>query len=118
MKKFILDTNVLLNDPASILSFGDNHVIIPMTVLEELDNIKSRHTDVSRDARVVIRQLSDIIGDRSYEELTTGIKISETVKGVPEGALLSVIKDDIENYALLDLDIPDNRIINTKRNSL
>lgn len=113
MKKFILDTNVLLNDPSSILSFENNHVIIPMTVLEELDNIKSRGTDVSRDARVVIRQLSDIIGDCSNEELFEGIKISDTIKGVPEGALLSVINDSVENFALLDLSIPDNRIINT-----
>ena len=37
-KIYVLDTNVLLCDPASILSFADRDVVIPMTVIEELDN--------------------------------------------------------------------------------
>ena len=36
-KIYVLDTNVLLCDPASILSFADRDVVIPMTVIEELD---------------------------------------------------------------------------------
>lgn len=36
-KIYVLDTNVLLCDPASILSFVDRDVVIPMTVIEELD---------------------------------------------------------------------------------
>lgn len=36
-KIYVLDTNVLLCDPASILSFADRGVVIPMTVIEELD---------------------------------------------------------------------------------
>lgn len=35
-KIYVLDTNVLLCDPASILSFADRDVVIPMTVIEEL----------------------------------------------------------------------------------
>lgn len=36
-KTFILDTNVLIHDPESIFAFSDNKVIIPMTVIEELE---------------------------------------------------------------------------------
>ena len=41
-KIYVLDTNVLLNDPAAIYAFNEHKVIIPMTVLEELDDIKER----------------------------------------------------------------------------
>lgn len=40
-KIYVLDTNVLLCDPASILSFADRDVVIPMTVIEELDKKKN-----------------------------------------------------------------------------
>lgn len=47
-KIYVLDTNVLLCDPASILSFADRDVVIPMTVIEELDKKKrSRRTGLS-----------------------------------------------------------------------
>ena len=39
-KLFILDTNVLLHEPLAIYSFKEHDVLIPMTVLEELDNIR------------------------------------------------------------------------------
>ena len=43
-KHFVLDTNVLLHNPESINSFGDNYVLLPMTVIEELDNFKRSKT--------------------------------------------------------------------------
>lgn len=39
-KTFILDTNVLLHDPNAFMQFGDNDVIIPFQVLEEIDKFK------------------------------------------------------------------------------
>ena len=57
IKNFVLDTNVLLHNPASIVGFGDNHVIIPMVVLEELDLIKTQASEIGRNARQVIRHL-------------------------------------------------------------
>ena len=47
----------------AIYSFKEHDVLIPMTVLEELDNIKDRHKDVSRDARIAIRALEDVFRD-------------------------------------------------------
>ena len=41
-KNFVLDTNVLLHDPRSIFRFDDNNVIIPIYVIEEIDQFKTR----------------------------------------------------------------------------
>lgn len=69
-KLFILDTNVLLHEPLAIYSFKEHDVLIPMTVLEELDNIKDRQKDVSRDARIAIRALEDVFRDATPEQLS------------------------------------------------
>ncbi len=45
-KNFILDTNVLLHDPYAIYKFADNTVIIPIEVIEELDNFKRDMSDL------------------------------------------------------------------------
>ncbi len=73
MKKiYILDTNVLLHDPNSINHFADNSVIIPMTVIEELDNFKTAADERGKSARLVSRQLDDL---RSRGKLGGGVKL-------------------------------------------
>ena len=59
-KIYVLDTNVLLCDPASILSFADRDFVIPMTVIEELDKKKNEAGELGYHARKVFRVLSDI----------------------------------------------------------
>ena len=44
---YVLDTNVLIHDPNALLNFEEHHVIIPMTVLEELDKLKSGKTSTA-----------------------------------------------------------------------
>jgi len=39
-KTFVLDTNVLIHDPECIYKFEDNDVVIPISVIEELDSLK------------------------------------------------------------------------------
>ena len=56
-KYFVLDTNVLLHNPDSINAFDDNTVVLPMTVIEELDSFKRHNDELGRSARQVIRQL-------------------------------------------------------------
>ena len=51
IKIYVLDTNILLHEPFAFLNFQEHDVVIPMTVLEELDHIKDKHKDVSREAR-------------------------------------------------------------------
>jgi PhoH-like ATPase len=52
---YVLDTNVLIHDPDSVLKFEEHRVIIPMTVLEELDKLKSGKASVSMECRAAIR---------------------------------------------------------------
>ncbi|MEM6256641.1 MAG: PIN domain-containing protein [Cyanobacteria bacterium P01_A01_bin.123] len=52
MKKiFILDTNVLLHDPQAMLRFEDNDVVLPITVVEELDRFKKQPEMVGGDTK-------------------------------------------------------------------
>jgi PhoH-like ATPase len=56
-KTFILDTNVLLHDPACIHRFAEHHVCIPVDVLSELDRFKNEMTERGANAREVHRAL-------------------------------------------------------------
>lgn len=71
-KTFVLDTNVLLHDPESIFVFADNKVVIPMTVIEELDMLKRRNDELGRNSRLVSRKL-DIL--RKQGNLIEGVKL-------------------------------------------
>jgi PhoH-like ATPase len=60
VKTFVIDTNVFIHRPDAILSFRDNEVVIPLWVLEELDNLKKSREERGRNARETIRLLDDI----------------------------------------------------------
>jgi PhoH-like ATPase len=102
-----------LHEPFAFLSFKEHDVIVPMTVLEELDSIKDRRKDVSRDARVAIRALEDTLRDANPEQVLAGVKLPQTSEQQPSGCL-AIIND----YALtqtsqtLSFNENDNRIIN------
>ena len=69
-KTFVLDTNVLLHDPTAIAAFNEHAVVIPMTVLEELDHIKDRpEKTVSREARIAINIIDKIVEAASPQEI-------------------------------------------------
>ncbi len=59
-KNFVLDTNVLLHDPRAIYQFRDNNVIIPINVLEEVDQFKKELSERGRNARTVSRYLDEL----------------------------------------------------------
>ena len=50
-KSFILDTNVILHDASSIHQFQENDVVIPLTVIEELDHFKRGSQVINLNAR-------------------------------------------------------------------
>lgn len=75
-KMYILDTNVLLHDPTAIHAFNEHKVIIPMTVLEELDTIKDRkQKDVSREARIAINTIDDILANATPKQIQQGVEL-------------------------------------------
>jgi len=67
-KNYILDANVLLHDPHSILHFADNTVIIPVGVIGEIDRFKREPTDRGFNARAVVRLLDSLRGQHSLAE--------------------------------------------------
>jgi PhoH-like ATPase len=71
-KNFVLDTNVLLHDPRSIFGFDDNDVVIPIYVIEEIDNFKRDLSTLGRNARQVARYLDEF---RVQGKLGEGVPI-------------------------------------------
>ncbi len=72
-KNFVLDTNVLLHDPRAIDAFGDNHVIIPIYVLEEIDTFKKDMSELGRNARELARVLDRF---REHGRLSEGVPLT------------------------------------------
>jgi PhoH-like ATPase len=72
VKTYILDTNVLLHNPGALFAFEDNEVVIPMAVIEEIDNQKKRQDEVGRNARVVSQELDKM---RESGCLSTGVPL-------------------------------------------
>lgn len=112
-KRFILDTNVLLHEPLSIYSFNEHQVLIPMTVLEELDRIKDRQKDVSRDARVAIRTLESLFHEATPEQIIAGVPLG--LSGETALGTIAIVTDKHlpQGEVKLTDDEADNRIINT-----
>ena len=67
-KTFVLDTNVILHDYRSIYNFEDNDIVIPITVLEELDKFKRGNDQINYHAREFVRELDQISGSDFFEK--------------------------------------------------
>lgn len=89
IKTFVLDTNVLLHDPACLNRFGDNHICIPVDVLSELDRFKSEPTDRGANAREVHRTLTQVFSQ-------PGASILDGIPTEGGGSVRLVIYDPAE----------------------
>ena len=119
-KIYVLDTNVLLHDPTAITAFAEHQVVIPMTVLEELDLIKDRRDkSVSREARIAIQLIDKIVGSASPQEIQKGVEIPGSNLDENRLGALAIFPDQL---IADDAEVPflstnedhanDNRIIN------
>ena len=72
VKNYILDTNVLLHDPHSLLSFQENNVLIPIEILEEIDRFKREPSELGQNARTVSRMLDSF---REQGRLSEGVEL-------------------------------------------
>lgn len=61
-KAFVLDTNVVLHDAKCLDRFGPHDIVIPITVIEELDRFKRGNDDLSFQARQFLRTLDELTG--------------------------------------------------------
>ncbi|MDR9828280.1 PhoH family protein [Vibrio sp. FNV 38] len=110
-KLFVLDTNILLHEPFAIFSFQEHDVVIPMTVLEELDRIKDSKRDVARDARVAIRALEDLFRDATPDQISEGIPI--TREQLQSGTIAILADYELQETIKAFADkAGDNRILN------
>ncbi len=103
----VFDTNVLLTDPQSIFAFPDSEIVIPETVLSELDKLKTSHAD--QDLRFRGREVSRLIF-----EVAEGNSLVEGVE-LPDGGTLRIIPFEY-NQALPDgfsTKTPDDKILAT-----
>jgi PhoH-like ATPase len=75
MKHFVLDTNVLIHDPRAIFQFADNEVVIPIFVLEEVDQFKKEASERGRNAREVARLLDAL--RENGARLSDGVPLPE-----------------------------------------
>ena len=107
-ERIVLDTSVLIADPTSVLEFRDVDVVVPLTVVEELDGLKSRSDDVGRAARTALRTLEEL-------RVRHGGSLAEPVPTGAPGATLQIEINNIRKHLLLehglDANVPDNRII-------
>ncbi len=104
VKTFVIDTNVLLHDPEAIGKFPKNQIIIPMTVLEELDSMKKLPSELGKNSRAVFRFL-DSLTLKGNGDLHQGIRLANE----------SIVKVQFEfksdQAPYLDTTLNDNRII-------
>ena len=69
-KIFVLDTSVILYTHNSIMNFAEHDVVIPITVLEELDQFKKGNDTKNFEAREFIRLLDKLSQDHMIHEWT------------------------------------------------
>ncbi len=103
MKNYVLDTNVLLHDPQSVLNFKANNVLIPIDVIEELDRFKRESNELGSNARQFSRTLDKL---REKGKLNKGVRLES-------GGFLRVIfhdKDD-NGHLVFGNKTVDSRIV-------
>ncbi|MFW3615603.1 PhoH family protein [Billgrantia antri] len=106
---YVLDTNVLIHDPAALYQFEEHEVVIPMTVLEELDKHKNGLREIARTARQVSRTLSDLTNQVTFDEIQRGIPIPRA-DGTTLGKLRFLCYPELEPLENL-AESPDNVLL-------
>jgi PhoH-like ATPase len=104
-KTFILDTNVILHDSSCINQFQENDVIIPLTVIEELDHFKRGSQVINLNAREFARTLDSMTGAALFNGgVSMGKGRGKVRIGIAKG-ISTEIKDIFKE------DTPDHRIL-------
>ncbi|MFP5488297.1 MAG: PhoH family protein [Acidimicrobiia bacterium] len=105
--RIVIDTSVLIADPHCVRSFAGKALIVPLTVIEELDSLKTRSDDVGRAARTALRTIEEL-------RIEHGGSLAEPVP-VDGGGTVQIEINGIQKHLLvehgLDIAVPDNRII-------
>jgi len=105
-KNYVLDTNVLIHDPRAMFRFEDNHVIIPIHVLEEIDQFKKELSERGRNARMVSRYMD---GLRAAGKLADGCEVEGG--GTVRVAMPATAAEELARPATLTSTSMDNKIL-------
>ena len=105
-KTYVLDTSVCLTESSCLYKFEDNDIVIPLKVLEEIDNHKKRQDAVGATARRIIKIFDSL---RERGNLQDGVRLEGESRGTLRVAPsdLNLLPDD------LDKTIADHVIIST-----
>jgi PhoH-like ATPase len=109
-KHFVLDTNVLIHDPRALQSFGEDEVVVPIFVLEEIDQFKKESSERGRNAREVARMLDGFPRQRgpawpTGRQLPNGgrLRVAAGQRSVPTTLRESQIADHLILGVALDV---------------
>jgi PhoH-like ATPase len=105
-KNYVLDTNVLIHDPRAMFRFEDNHVIIPIHVLEEIDQFKKELSERGRNARMVSRYMD---GLRAAGKLADGCEVEGG--GTVRVAMPATAAEELVRPITLTSTSMDNKIL-------
>ncbi len=105
-KIYVLDTNVLIHDPNAIHKFEDNTVIIPIFVIEEIDQFKKELSERGRNARQLARSL-DKLRDSNGHSLQEGVELEGG------GKLVVAVPEDQKEWRSRDNQSMDRAIMKT-----
>src|SRR3989339_2241587 len=101
-KIYVLDTNVLVEDPEAIFRFKDAILGIPVTVLEELDKIKVENSSRGTNARLITRHLDQL---RSKGNLADGVELDN-------GSFIQVLfETECRQKSVFGVNVADNKIL-------
>ena len=107
-KTFILDTNVILHDSSCIKNFAEHDIVIPITVIEELDHFKKGNLALNYHAREFVRSL-DVL---SANKLFNGGVLIGPDKGKVTIKLEQPLHEDLRQH-FPSAAKPDHQILNT-----
>ena len=108
-KIFVLDTSVILYNHNAINSFDDNDVVIPITVLEELDNFKKGNETKNFEAREFIRIMDRLSTKGTLQDW---IQLENPKLGMFKVQMNENPVKDLNAVNIFGDDKPDHRILN------
>lgn len=107
-KIFVLDTSVIIYDHTAIKNFKEHDVVIPITVLEELDNFKKGNDTKNFAAREFTRYVDSLSGKNTLQDWTS-------INGPTRGKfkIEMNISSRVNAEKVFDEKKADHRILNT-----
>jgi PhoH-like ATPase len=108
--RLVLDTSVLVADPSCLSAYPGAHLVVPLTVIEELDSLKGRLDDVGRSARAALRALEELRVAAGGSLATPAPRVHDAGGGTVQIEINGIQRHLLVEHGL-DPSSPDNRII-------